>query len=1185
MTFLYTKRTDLSYTIHYKEQGTNNTIAEDKIVGNQVFGSTANESAIEIDGYFKLDPTSAEIEITAGLNEYTFYYNRAKFNYIVEYYYNEVLDDSKTDTIEATYLDEITTYTDKAVTGYTFDKVEGTPLVITANEETNLIKVFYKIDENQRKDLHYTVVYFKDNVLVPEDTVHRSENVQVLEEDTIEVDRSLFTDENKYYGYKINTTKPSTIPGRVPDETIIHVFYIPDETMRKDVKYTVEYYKDGILTDTDVETDSVQILQPDTIEVNKERINTTDKYENYVLDYTDPEIIPDTVESNSAIKIYYVRRNDLQYVVHYKDEITGKSLADDKVVSNQTFGDKVQESAIDIVGYDKVDPTNAEIEITSGINEYTFYYNRAKFDYTVEYYYDNVIDDSKTEQIESLYHEEITSYTDKVKEGYKLDKVEGTPLTISENEDENIIKVYYVIDPSQTKTIQYIVNYYKDNVLQEADTQYQTQEVQLLSDEELIVDKNAINTTNKYEDYTFVETDPTQIPDTIKNGGVIDVYYTRNKYPYSVEYYYNNIIDTEATETGQGYKGDIIDTYTNKNKDGYEFESVEGLPLIISSTEDNIIKVYYLPIRKITINHIDKNTNEIIKTEEKTGKEGYTIKTSAEDFEGYILLEKPEIEEYTYSENEQIVNYYYAKVSSGVIEKHIDIISGKPLVEDILHEGYTGKAYTTQIKNIDNYEHATNKQYYKMLLETNPNLLIEAGVSTLEEYLESKGINENLDYIPANSKGNMTEDLIEVRYYYVPKTKLIVKYVDINTGEEITEEIDGNIVSTTIEKDGIVNEEYTTTQKEFDDYIAISNRIYYKNYFKNHPEELKEDSIDEYMTKNNIDPDAAYKPSNSEGTMILINNLDGTYSNETIVTYYYGKEREVVVKYYDYNTNEEISEEIVKIGPDGEPYSVEDTKKEIENYTLLEEPDNPTGIYQENNETRKYYYAKNTQVVVKYVDKDTGKELTTSQIINGYVGKGYTTEKEDIDGYNYISSTKNTSGKMTEDILEVVYYYSKPKEKTYSKYTINYIDADTGKPIKESKEIDKQEVETKIYTKSLVIDIDNYTFKNANTDYFVVKENEDTIINLYYSKNETSKEKEPIVVNIKIKDDTPTNNAKNTTNVKNTNNEKPSKDQVRVSNTGKTTYIHIILGISFIITGCVTIALNKFYNKKKNNNK
>ena len=160
-----------------------------------------------------------------------------------------------------------------------------------------------------------------------------------------------------------------------------------------------------------------------------------------------------------------------------------------------------------------------------------------------------------------------------------------------------------------------------------------------------------------------------------------------------------------------------------------------------------------------------------------------------------------------------------------MIEKHIDIVSGKPIVKDTLHEGYTGKAYTTQIKNIDNYEHATNKQYYKMLLEKNPNLLSEAGVSTLEEYLESKGINENLDYIPANSKGNMTEDLIEVRYYYVPKTKLIVKYIDINTGEEIIEEQDGSMVSTTIEKDGVVDEAYSTTQKEFDDYRNENNML------------------------------------------------------------------------------------------------------------------------------------------------------------------------------------------------------------------------------------------------------------------------------------------------------------------------------------------------------------------------
>ena len=364
--------------------------------------------------------------------------------------------------------------------------------------------------------------------------------------------------------------------------------------------------------------------------------------------------------------------------------------------------------------------------------------------------------------------------------------------------------------------------------------------------------------------------------------------------------------------------------------------------------------------------------------------------------------------------------------------------------------------------------------------------------------------------------------------------------------------------------------------KELDEYIPINNKIYYKNYFNNHPDELKEDTIEEYMIKNNIDPEAIYKPNNSEGTMSVTINPDDTYSNETIVTYYYSKEREVVIKYYDILTGKEISEETIKAGADGEPYDISDTKKEIAGYTIVEVPDSQSGIYQEHNETRKFYYAKNAQVIVKYVDKETGKEIAKTKTIDGYVGKEYTTQKEDIDGYDYMYSTKNTSGEMTEDVLEVIYYYKKPK---YSKYTINYIDADTGKPIIESKDVDKQEVETKIYTKSLVIDIDDYTFKKADVDYFVVKENEDNIINLYYSKNEKAKEKEPEVVNIKIKDDTPTNNAKNT------NNEKPSKDQVRVSNTGKTTYIHIILGISFIITGCTTIVLNKYYNKKKSNNK
>ena len=1163
MTFYYTKRTDLNYTVHYKEQGTNEKIAEDKVINNQEFGSIANETAIDISGYQKLDPTSADILITSGTNEYTFYYKKNNYNYTVEYYYNNIIDESKTDVISALYNDEIRAYELKPKIGYKFDRAEGTPLTITTNEDTNLIKVFYKIDEEQRKDLHYTVVYFKDNILIPEDTVEKTESVQVLEDDLISVDESLYTDEDKYDGYTINCTKPSMVPEKVKNDTIIHVFYIPDQTLRKELKYTVEYYKDGTLVeeDTQLETESVQILQPDIISVNKEKINTQDKYPNYVLDYTNPRNIPDQVETDSTIKIYYVRRSDLQYTVHYKEQGTNKIIAEDKVVKNQTYGDTVEETAIDIKGYDKVNPITAEIEITTGANEYTFYYNRSKFKYTVEHYYENVIDDSKTDTIEATYLDEITTYTEKPKVGYMFDKVEGTPLIITTNENENVIKVYYEKDPSQTKTLKYTVNYYKDGYIQENDTQIETQEVQVLSDDILNVDKAKINITDKYEDYTFEKIEPSEIPDTIENGGIIDVFYTKTKHPYTVEYYYNNIKDIDATESGQAYTNDVINTYTNKDKEGYEFDDVDGLPLIISSTEENIIKVYYLPIRKITINHIDKNTNEVIKTEERTGKEGYSITTGAEDFEGYICVEKPEVEKYTYTEDEQIINYYYAKLSSGVIEKHIDLISGKLIADDVHYDGYDGKEYTTSIKDIANYKHASNKQYYRALIEKDPSMLDGSDTSTVDEYLEKQGIDGTQEYIPENNAGKMTEDVIEVKYYYVPNTKLIVKYVDISTGEEIIK---------SEEKDTVLDEEYTTSMQEINEYIPIKNKVYYKNYFNNHPNELKDETVEEYMTKNNIDPEATYKPNNSEGTMTVIINQDDTYSNETIVTYYYSKVREVVIKYYDIITGKEISEEIIKAGPDGDLYDISDTKKDIEGYTIVEAPEIQSGIYQEHNETRNYYYAKNTQVVVKYVDKDTGNEIAKSQTIDGYVGKGYTTEKENVDGYYYLTSTDNTSGKMTEDTLEVIYYYNKPK---YSSCTINYLDTETGKPIKESKVITDQKVETTIYAKALIIDIANYTFDHFDKDSIIIKEGENTI-NLYYTKIEEPKKEptkqEPKIIIVKTPEEKPV--------------VKEPDNSVRISNTGKSIYIDKVLGTILIFTGCVIIIANRIrdiHNKRK----
>ena len=70
----------------------------------------------------------------------------------------------------------------------------------------------------------------------------------------------------------------------------------------KTLSYTVEYYKGGTKVDTDtvVKTESVQILQPDTLTVDRTLLTNNDKYTGYLLDKTDPATVPDTVNNGDG---------------------------------------------------------------------------------------------------------------------------------------------------------------------------------------------------------------------------------------------------------------------------------------------------------------------------------------------------------------------------------------------------------------------------------------------------------------------------------------------------------------------------------------------------------------------------------------------------------------------------------------------------------------------------------------------------------------------------------------------------------------------------------------------------------------------------------------------------------------------------------------------------------------------
>ena len=435
------------------------------------FNIKINEDDITEDGWY---PTNADFELTytdpkgttktiKSTKNPEVYWVAKRYDYKIEYYYDGQIDNTLIETGKDVKGKEITvsdeSIKNNAKEGYSFVNTDpSTRKIVISSSEENVIKVYYVTDENQTKELSYTVEYYKDGKKVENDTQVVKQTKQVLESDTLTVKKSEINVTNKYVGYKFEKTNPETIPNSINDKGVIKVYYVFDESQTKELSYTVEYYKNGkkVENDTQVEVVTVHVLQPNTLQVNQDKINTENKYVGYKLEKTSPETIPG--------------------------------------------------------------------EINNG----------------------------------------------------------------------GIIKVYYILDDGQTKTLTYTVNYYKDGNLVKEDTETIYETKQVLESDTLTVKSEEINIKDKYVGYKFVKTNPELIPEVIKNKGVIDVYYEKDTFTYEVRYYFNRVLDESLTEKGTALFGDKITSYTDKVKEDYTLETVENLPLVISEDESkNIINVYY----------------------------------------------------------------------------------------------------------------------------------------------------------------------------------------------------------------------------------------------------------------------------------------------------------------------------------------------------------------------------------------------------------------------------------------------------------------------------------------------------------------------------------------------------------------------------------------------------------------
>lgn len=462
-----------------------------------------------------------------------------------------------------------------------------------------------------------------------------------------------------------------------------------------------------------------------------------------------------------------------------------------------------------------------------------------------------------------------------VKNPYTLNKFTNM------NEDKEVVVKFEPI-PKATG----IVNYYLKG------TEQKIKESKNLNNLTIGSKLNAETYKENISHYTYDSASPSSLTvneDSSKN--VLNLYYTLNKYGYTVEYYYDNVKDEKETETNTADYGNKITTYEDKSKEIYKLQKTENVPLTISDNpSNNVMKIYY----EMNENEREYNytieyyyDNEKDETATVTGKAKYeSIINNYTDKkkDGYVF-EKVENKPLTITNDssKNVMKVYYVS-DAKITTKYIDKETGKEIAESKTENTKIGEEYNTEKKDIENYS-----------------------------YVSDSG----------NTSGTVNDSEIEVIYYYEPVREIIVKYVDKQTGKEIADSSTNN---------GKTGDKFDITSKkqEINGYTLIE------------------------------------EPTEKEAT----------YGKDSqTFTYYYAKNSKLIVRYVDEDTGEQIEKEIEQTGTVGQKFDISDTEKNISNYYLVKKPDSLTGKYTENEQIFTFYYRKDPGLANKPIPKTGMNEV------------------------------------------------------------------------------------------------------------------------------------------------------------------------------------------------------------------
>ena len=211
-----------------------------------------------------------------------------------------------------------------------------------------------------------------------------------------------------------------------------------------------------------------------------------------------------------------------------------------------------------------------------------------------------------------------------------------------------------------------------------------------------------------------------------------------------------------------------------------------------------------------------------------------------------------------------------------------------------------------------------------------------------------------------------------------------------------------------------------------------------------------------------------------------------------INVYYVKKTAKVIVHYYEEGTVNRLSNDVIIEGKVGDPYTTKPAEDIPKEYELVKMPDNSEGIMQEDIIEVDYNYKlKDGKVIVKYLEKDTLKKVEEDVEIEGKIGSEYNAEEKEIEGYECVGNSGNTTGTIKLEPTEVEYYYAGK-----TKVIVRHIDVETNDVIIEE---EKEGLVGDLYT-SRAKDIEHYILERKPQKETVRMTKEPIVLEYYYRK-------------------------------------------------------------------------------------